>query len=61
MTEKHYIIQYKFQDWMKWENYPTEYATLEEAKDALRKKKGIPAYMRIAESYTVVRYKAVKL
>lgn len=56
-----YIIQWKKADWDKWEQYGAQkYDTLEDAKRAFNQ---IPfkVNMRIAEEYTVVRYKAVKL
>lgn len=60
MNEKHYVLQSRFRDWEKWETLPGQYATIQEAENA-RRKKLFPNHYRIAESYTVVRYKAVKL
>ena len=61
MTEKHYVIQWRVREWDKWESLPTKYASHEEAK-AGAQMRGIKLgkYYRIAESYTVVRYKPVK-
>lgn len=56
---KKYVMQMRQFDWSPWEVI-REYATLAEAKsdyDALPIKAG----HRIAEAYTVVRYKAVKV
>lgn len=55
---KKYVMQMRQFDWSPWEVI-REYATLAEAQsdyDALTIKSG----HRIAEAYTVVRYKAVK-
>ena len=56
---KKYVLQIRCPTWSPWEVI-REYDTLAEAKadyEALP----IKAYHRIAEAYTVVRYKAVKV
>lgn len=64
MSEKHYVIQWKLDGRGKWitlDNY--KFPTLEAAMETMEKKRaaGLPCEKwRIAESYTVVRYKAVK-
>ena len=58
---KRYVIQYKLSPWdTAWVTGPKQFDTLEEAKAAFDKLP-IKADHRIAEAYTVVRYKAVKL
>lgn len=60
MNEKHYVLQMKRYEWENlWDNLPRKYATYEEAEAEL-KKKNFPKLYRIAESYTVIRYKAAK-
>jgi len=56
-----YVIQERWCEWDKWDTCPPRYATIKEAKGAFDKAPKLPAYRRIAEEYTVVRYKAVKL
>lgn len=64
MSEKHYVIQWKMDFRCKWitlDNH--KFATLDEAVVIMKKKQaaGLPwERWRIAESYTVIRYKAVK-
>ena len=64
MTEKHYAIQWRIDSRSKWitlDNH--KFATLEEAVAVMKKKQaaGLPCEKwRIAESYTIIRYKAVK-
>lgn len=57
---KRYVIQSRRHDWDGWDTWPQyQYDTLAEARaafEALRDKRGY----RIAEAYTVVRYKPVK-
>lgn len=53
-----YVIQYRVHDWGKWSTCPKRYPTLEEAKAAYSTLLAKSMY-RIAEEYTVVRYKAV--
>lgn len=63
-TEKHYVIQWKMDSRSKWITLDCKYPTLEIATETLEKKRraGLRCEKwRIAESYTVVRYKAVKL
>lgn len=60
MNEKHYVLQSRFRDWEKCETCPGHYSTVNEA-EAARKQKPFQNHYRIAESYTVVRYKAVKV
>lgn len=61
MYEKHYVIQWRVREWDKWEPLPTKYPSLEDAKlGAKRCGYKLGRYYRIAESYVVVRYKAVK-
>lgn len=59
MNEKHYVIQWRVHSGDKWEALPVKYPTPEAARAAMAKKPKGPNY-RIAASYTVVRYKAVK-
>lgn len=64
MTKKHYVIQWKISARDKWitlDNH--KFATLDEAITVMKKKRaaGLSCERwRIAESYTVIRYKAVK-
>ena len=60
MYEKHYVIQRRFRSWESWETLKRQYDTLEAAQEHLSRKVKGPEY-RIAESYVVVRYKAVKI
>lgn len=63
MTEKHYILQYNryhSDKYTTWENQPRKYDTYAEA-EAARLKMPAPSCYRVAESYTVVRYKAAKV
>lgn len=58
---KHYVIQFKIKPWdTKWVTGATRYDTLEEARAAFGKLSDKRDH-RIAEAYTVVRYKPVKL
>lgn len=62
MSSKHYILQYNRYHGDKctsWENLPRKYATFEDAEAERLKMPGKDCY-RVAESYTVVRYKAVR-
>lgn len=59
MNDKHYVIQRRFHSGDKWETLLTKYPTPEVARQAIEQKVKGPKY-RIAESYTVVRYKAIK-
>lgn len=59
MSEGRYVLQFRFRDWDKWETVPGKYDTVEEA-EAVRRKRPFPNHYRIAEAYTVTRYKAVK-
>ena len=60
--QKRYVIQCKIRPWdTSWITCPSrQYDTLEEAKEAYNNLP-IKADHRIAEAYTVVRYRAVKL
>ena len=64
-----YVIQHRIHDWDKWDTYKFKrgtreegrYRTLAEARDAFAALPGLlRCDARIAEEYTVVRYKAVK-
>lgn len=62
MHEKHYVLQYnRYPDdkYTSWEVASRPYATYEEA-EAARQKMPAPSCYRVAESYVVIRYKAVK-
>lgn len=65
MEKKRYVIQWKMNTSSKWITLTNhQYPTLEEAMDIMEKKKraGLSCEKwRIAESYIVVRYKAVKV
>lgn len=64
MSEKHYVIQWKIDDKRKWITLDRKYPTLESAVETMKRKRaaGLSCEKwRIAESYTVVRYKAVIL
>ena len=54
-----YVLQFRANRWDKWETMCTRYPTIETAKEAL---KGNPfqSLYRVAEEYTVIRYKAVR-
>ena len=64
MTEKHYVIQWRMHSQAKWitlDNH--KFATLDEAVAIMKKKQATGLgweKWRVAESYTVVRYKPVK-
>lgn len=63
MNEKHYALQfcrYPKEKYAQWETVSRPYATFEEA-EAARLRMPAPSCYRVAESYTVVRYKAVKV
>lgn len=63
MNEKHYVIQWKMSERDKWITLDHQYPTLEAAKATMKKKRaaGLSCERwRIAESYTVIRYKAVR-
>lgn len=60
MEKKHYVLQYKkYPHGGGWVTFDRKYDTYEEA-EAARQKTLTPSSYRVAESYTVVRYKAVK-
>ena len=60
MNEKHYVLQYKrYPHSNQWETVHRPYATYDEA-ESRRLQMPAPNLWRVAESYTVVRYKAVK-
>ena len=54
-----FVLQWRVKDWDKWNTCDARYKTLAEARAALNSKPCKIGY-RIAEEYTVVRYKAVK-
>lgn len=56
-----YVIQERFREWDKWEtqHYKGRFKTLPEAKAALSTMP-FPSQCRVAQEYTVTRYKAVK-
>lgn len=54
-----YVLQMRVQPRKKWETVSKRFATVEEAEAAL-KSRPIQSIYRIAEEYTVVRYKEVK-
>lgn len=57
---KRYVIQSRVHDWDPWSTWPNhQYDTLKEARAAFETLP-IKHNHRIAEAYTVVRYKAVK-
>lgn len=61
MEEKHYVIQYLMPADTKWVSLPTKYPTLIAAKEgAKRCRYPLGKGYRIAESYTIVRYRPVK-
>ncbi len=61
MPEKYYVIQSRLHEWEQWTTFRTRYATVQEAKDEMRRRRHTPGkYYRIAEAYYQVRYKAVK-
>lgn len=60
MEKKIYILQFKPKSWEnKWINLEERYNTLQDAKAALLQRD--PIAYRIAEEYTVVRYKPIKI
>lgn len=61
MNDKHYVIQWKKYPWddKHWEVVSGQFKTYEEA-EARRLRMPDPNQHRVAESYIVVRYKAVK-
>lgn len=62
MYEKHYVLQfnrYHGDKYTPWETVSQPYATYDEA-EAARQRMPAPSCYRVAESYTVVRYKACK-
>ena len=54
-----YILQVRWREWEPWQRVPGEYSTIEDAR-AAKQQRPIPSLYRIAEAYTVTRYKAVK-
>ena len=62
MNEKHFVLQfcrYRKGKYAKWETVCGPYGTIAEAETA-RLRMPAPSCYRVAESYTVTRYKAVK-
>jgi hypothetical protein len=64
-----YVIQHRIHDWDKWDTYKFKpgtreegrYKTLKEARNAFAAMSPLlQCERRIAEEYTVVRYKAIK-
>ena len=61
MSEKHYVLQYKrYPHSNQRDTLHRHYATYEEA-ESRRLQMPAPNLWRVAESYTVARYKAVKV
>lgn len=61
MEEKHYVIQWLRTTENKWENFPSKYPTLIAAKEAAKRSRyPLGKGYRIAESYTIVRYRPIK-
>lgn len=56
----YYVLQFRLHDWDPWETCNHKFETLAEARTAFEKLH-IKAGYRIAEAYTVTRYKAVKV
>ena len=57
-----YVIQQRFKEWEKWETVSSKgrFETLPEAKAAFEKMSNFEKKIcRIAEEYTITRYKAV--
>ena len=54
-----YVLQRRFREWDKWDTLYGRYKTLCEARETLEKRPD-KTLCRIAEEYTVTRYKAVK-
>lgn len=54
-----YVLQFRMNKWDKWETMCTRYPTIAEAKATI-KDNPFKANYRVAEGYTVVRYKAAK-
>lgn len=54
-----YVLQFRMNKWDKWETMCTRYPTVAEAKETI-KDNPFKSNYRVAEEYTVVRYKAVK-
>lgn len=62
-SEKHYVIQWKADSRSEWLTIGHKYPTLKSAVETMEKKRAAGLRCekwRIAESYTVVRFKAVK-
>lgn len=62
LPEKHYVLQYnRYHDdkYTSWKTLPCKYSSFAEAEAARKRMLG-PSCYRVAESYIVVRYKAVK-
>lgn len=57
---KPYVLQFQKFQWSKWETLLPGYDTLDEAEAAFERQP-IKTGWRIAEAYTVTRYKPVKL
>ena len=63
MYEKHYVLQfcrYPGDKYVSWETLNHPYRSYEEA-EAARQRMPAPSCYRVAESYVVIRYKAVKI
>lgn len=63
MYEKHYVLQfcrYPKDKYVSWETLNHPYSSYEEAESA-RQRMPAPNCYRVAESYVVIRYKAVKV
>lgn len=57
--QKRYVLQIQWREWEPWQRVPGEYSTIEEAR-AAKQQRALPSLHRIAEAYTVTRYKAIK-
>lgn len=56
---KKYVVQFRFRDWDQWETLPPRFETPREAQDYIDRR-SFPKKHRIAEAYTVERYKAYR-
>lgn len=59
-TKGKYAVQRRFKDWEPWETLIPRFDTPKEAQDYIQKTQLTPSLCRVAESYTVERFKAYK-
>lgn len=54
-----YVLQFRFHDYDKWQTMCTRYPTINAAEETIKENPFKSCY-RVAEEYTVIRYRAAK-